>query len=232
MNMLYKSALAGIAATGLIAVSASADVFGGGAGGPIPAVGTGGGGSWTSGDGATALPTDPFESSINIGTGVLSVNSITLEGLSHTWIGDLHAVLVDPSGDEHNIFVRPGLFNASGFGNSGDFLGGDYTFVESGAPNDLPTDSTAFDPPAGTYNQTFAGSPSAQWVDGNLGIFNTPLSAIAGDAGDWTLKIYDWAGGDSGSLGGWSIDVELVPAPAGLAVFALFGLAGTRRRRA
>lgn len=233
MNRLNGLWLAGLASVALLAGTASADIYNG-AGGAIPGSGTGGGGSWTTAGGATVLPTAPSNFSINIPTGVASVNSITFLGLSHTFIGDLHAVLVAPDGSAHNIFVRPGLFATSTFGNGGDFLGGDYTFIESGAANDLPVTSTlVVNPAPGTYNQTFAGSANAaaQWVDGNLGISNTPLSSISGNAGVWTLRIYDWAGGDTGSLQGWSIDVSPVPAPGALALLGLAGLVGGHRRR-
>lgn len=57
------------------------------------------------------------------------------------------------------------------------------------------------------------------------------MSSVGGDAGVWTLRIYDWASGDTGSLGGWSIDVTHVPAPGALALLGLAGLVSGRRRR-
>ena len=34
------------------------------------------------------------------------------------------------------------------------------------------------------------------------------MSTIAGPAGNWTLKVYDWAGGDSGSFSGWTLNAN------------------------
>jgi hypothetical protein len=171
-----------------------------GGGSAIPGAGTGGGGTWD-----TAQPPTPAESTVAVPQTVHCINSVIIDGLTHTWIGDLQAVLVDPVGVGHTIFVRPGYLNTSTAGNSGDFLGGSYTFIESGAPNDLPdTSSPAVNPPAGTYNQDF-DTGGAVWTSGNSLIFNTPLSAITGLAGTWTLRIYDWAGGDVGSFSGWTL---------------------------
>ena len=109
-----------------------------GAGGSIPGAGTGGGGTWNNGD-PTAMPSSPFESSVEISGGVASVHSITFTDIVHGFIGDLQAVLVDPNGVGYNLFVRPGVgFNNSGFGSGRDF-NGTYTFIESGAEFDLPT---------------------------------------------------------------------------------------------
>ncbi|TVQ30292.1 MAG: hypothetical protein EA376_13565 [Phycisphaeraceae bacterium] len=203
---------------------------GSGPGGNIPAVGTGGGGSWTSTGGPTVLPNDPFVSTISVPDDIKSVKSIEISGLTHTWIGDVQAVLVSPDNIGHNIFVRPGLFNPGTFGNSGDFLGGDYTFVESGG-SDLPTSTTtAVNPPAGTYNQAF-GVGAGMWPDGGFSIFNTPMGSISGGGGDWTLVIYDWAVGDAGALTGWTLNANLVPTPGAVVIFGLAGLAGLRRRR-
>lgn len=170
-----------------------------GSGGPIPASGTG------DGTYPGALPSAPAASDVNVPDAVTSVTSIEVTGLSHTWIGDLQMVLCDPNGVGHLIFLRPGYLNPSGAGNSGDFLGGDYVFVESGGL-DLPTTSnTAVNPPPGTYNQTF-DSGGVTWVDGDQNIFNTPMSQITGPAGTWTLKFYDWAGGDTGAFTGWTLN--------------------------
>src|SRR5687767_9406072 len=105
-------AVAGVATAILSTSSALADVASG-AGGTI--IG-GGGGSWVNGPaGATVLPTAPGtnSSSVVLPVGVASINSITITGLAHTWIGDTHAVLIDPTGAMHNIYVRPGLFNTT-----------------------------------------------------------------------------------------------------------------------
>jgi MYXO-CTERM domain-containing protein len=231
MNIKFALAAVAIAAFSSAAMASSIT----GAGGPIPPSGTGGGGTWNNGN-PTAMPTAPFMSSVMLTEGIASVQSITFTDLAHTWIGDLQAVLFDPNGVGHNIFVRPGVGDGgSTVGSNTNFLG-TYTFVESGAPNNLPVVSggdTLFNQPSGMYNQTFAGSPTAMgsWEDGAQNIFNTPMSMMSGEAGEWTLFIYDWAGGDVGSLGSWTLNYTAVPAPGALALLGLAGLAATRRRR-
>lgn len=206
-----------------------------GPGGAIPPTGTGGGGTWNNGN-PTAMPTAPFISTVNITDGVAGVNSITFTNLTHTWIGDLQAVLFDPNGVGHNIFVRPGVgAGGSTVGSNTNFLG-NYTFVESGAPNNLPilaSGDTSFNQPSGVYNQTFQGSPTAMgsWDNGAQNIWNTPMNQISGGAGIWTLYIWDWALGDVGSLESWTLDYNAIPAPGALALLGLAGLVGARRRR-
>lgn len=221
-------------AVGVLASTSSASIVVGG-GGLIPASGTGGGAVWNSGN-PISLPPSPFMSTVNIADGVSSVQSITFTNLVHTWMGDLQAVLFDPNGVGHNIFVRPGVgAGGSTVGASLDF-NGTYAFFESGAPGNLPIvtgGGTAILPP-GDYNQTFEGSPTAlgSWVSGAQNIFNTPLSQISGGAGDWSLVIYDWVSGDIGSIGSWTLDYTPIPAPGAFALLGAAAFLGARRRRA
>ncbi len=186
--------------TAALAPAATAQFSVSGPGATIPASGTGGGGTWD-----TIQPGSPATSAVTVTSPVANIDSVQIDGLTHTWIGDLQVTLADPNGVEHNVFVRPGYGNTSLAGNSGDFLGGSYVFVESGGL-DLPNDTTApVNPPAGTYNQDF-DTGGFLWTSGNSNIFNTPMSTISGPAGTWTLKVYDWAGGDVGSFSGWTLN--------------------------
>lgn len=170
-----------------------------GPGSLIPAAGTGGGSTYPT------LPPSPGSSDAFVLNGVTGVSSIEVQGLAHTYIGDVQMVLWDPDGVGHLIFLRPGYLNPGSFGNSGNFGGGTYTFVESGGGS-LPSTSTpGVDPPAGTYNQTF-DSGGVAWIDGDQGVLNTPMGSIAGPRGTWTLQFYDWAGGDTGSFIGWTMN--------------------------
>lgn len=225
---------AGILVCALAAPALGATITG--SGGAIPGTGSGGGGDWNGGN-PTALPDAPFESTVILSDAVASVQSITFTGLVHQFVGDLQAVLYSPDGTGHNIFVRPGVgFNNSVFGSAMQF-DGSYTFFESGAASDLPTLSGGGGGSlaSGDYNQTFGGSPTAMgtWEDGAQGIHNTPLSQISGSAGQWTLRIFDWTGGDVGTLGGWSMSYVLaVPGPGAAAMLGLAGLLVRTRRRA
>jgi len=163
-----------------------------GPGGLIPAVGDGGVGAvWP-----TSLPSDPFISTVNVAVPVTSVTSVELAGFAHTWLGDVHVVLEAPGGARYNVLHRAG-FTTAGFGNSGDPTGTPHLFVESGGLT-VPAVGNMV---AGTYNR-YAGT----WTDPSIN--NTAFSSIAGPAGVWSLYIYDWAGGDSGSLAGWTLTVN------------------------
>lgn len=177
-----------------------------GVGGALPDTA---GGTWP-----TALPTGtPFSSAITLPAGTTSIDKVKLNGLSHTWVGDSHIVLVDPNGAAHNLIHRIG-FAGTGFGNSGDFLGGDYEIVESGGL----TFPTSGNPAAGTYNQEF-GAGAGLWPSGNAGVFNTPLSAIPViPGGVYTLVAYDWAGGDTGNLVSWELCGSQSTAPSSYCV--------------
>ena len=151
----------------------------------------------------------PGTASVNISVPVTSIDSVTVTGLNHTWAGDVQVVLRDPNGVGHNVFIRPGV-DGAGVGESSDF-GGDYTIVEAGSPGSMgPFDDIPFGTiyASGTYDQTFVGVPGGVfiWPDGDENTFNTPMSMISGPAGTWTLEIWDWAAGDTGFFGGFTVN--------------------------
>jgi len=188
-------ALAGVSLAFSATASAQFSVTGPGA--AIPAVGSGGGGGFPG-----FLPPNPGVSTVDVPTDVGTIDSLVIGGLTHTWIGDTQATLTDPNGVAHLIFVRPGTSATGTPGNSGNFTGGDYTFFESGfAP--LPSAGNAA---AGSYNQSFDSGGGFTWTSGDAGVLNTPLSGISGPAGTWTLSIYDWAAGDTGSFTSWTLN--------------------------
>ncbi len=165
--------------------------------------------SWAVSDGTwdTALPEVPGSSVVSVPEPVVAIDSIVIEGFTHAWMGDLMCTLVDPTGKEHLVFVRPGYqYSGNVYGNSGEFLFGDYEFIESGAENDLPTDDVAVDIGPGQYNQSF-DTGGAFWASGACNVHNTKLSEITGPAGNWELRVYDWyASADDGSFTGWTLN--------------------------
>jgi subtilisin-like proprotein convertase family protein len=140
----------------------------------------------------------PFTSTVNVPNAVTSITAVKLTTFQHTWRGDLHIILKAPGGAAHNIVVRPGSTGAT-VGDSGNYLVGNYTFVETGGGT-VAQGATNINP--GTYNQFF-NTGTGQWTNG---ISNTPLSAITGASGTWTLEIRDWAALDAGSLTGWTLE--------------------------
>jgi subtilisin-like proprotein convertase family protein len=176
---------------------ASTCVANGAGSGLVPATGTGGTGAvWP-----TTLPATPYVNTyaVVVPPGATQIVKVDLNfSVQHTWIGDLFVVLTDPSGGQHNILHRVGSTGA-GVGFACD-LNGAYSIYETAGqawPTVCPA-STDIVP--GDYDQSVGA-----WNSGDLGIFNTPLSAIPVTSGNWTLTIYDWAGGDSGTLADWQL---------------------------
>jgi len=195
MRLLKLMTVAGVAA--VLAASASAQFSVSGGGSPIPASGSGGGGTFP-----TVLPPTPAVSTVVVPEAVTSITSVEIADLNHTWSGDTQATLSDPNGVQHLLWLRPGQGGSgSSFGNSGDFTG-TISIVESGGAT-LPISG---DIAPGAYNQSFETGTGVTWNSGDAGIDNTALSAISGPAGTWTLSIYDWGGGDSGSFSGWTLN--------------------------
>jgi hypothetical protein len=129
---------------------------------------------------------------------VMLVTAVKLQGFTHTWRGDLHIILKDPASVAYNVIVRPGSSGTT-VGDSGNYLVGDYTFVDAGGGT-VAQGATNINP--GTYN-VFQNTATGQWT---LGINNVALSTITGPAGNWTLEIRDWAGLDVGALTGWTLE--------------------------
>ena len=154
---------------------------------------------------------------------IISDVSVTLTGLSHTWVGDLNASLIGPGGTIDLMF-RTGDAQGDCCGDSSD-LGGDYTFADGGADWWAAAASAggADIIPGGTYAPTtILGAP--QSFAGTFGGTTTN--------GTWTLQISDEAGGDLGSLGSWTLNItSVVPEPSSLAVLGLAGLGMLYRRR-
>jgi subtilisin-like proprotein convertase family protein len=186
-----------------LTAAAQANVYGPQAGGPIPDASI----DFTGGT--------PLVSTLNIaGAGtIVSVNSITLTGLSHTWVGDLLVVLQAPNGDNIQVFGRLGCTANATVGNGSD-LAGNYIFQNTG---------TAFGGAAGT-GLVPAGTYARRSVPATLTIpppDNDDFTVFNGDSanGNWTLTINDWATLDTGSLTSWSLDITVSggsPCPANI----------------
>lgn len=151
-------------------------------------------------------------SSIVIGSGGnVQDLTVTLQGMSHTWVGDLIISLSNGS-TSVNLTNRPGN-PATTFGYSWD-LGGDYTFDDAAAQT--------WEGVGSAFTGTLASGSYAP--EGALSSFNGGSLV-----GTWTLTISDNAGGDLGSLQGWTL--TNVPAPSAMALLGLGGLVAGRRRR-
>src|SRR5262249_7193088 len=130
---MHRSSLATALVSFSLAATASAANFSiSGPGIPLIPVGPGdgGGGTW---DTVLPPPASQASSSIFVPNNVTSITSVRLQGIAHTWIGDLQVILVDPNGAGHTLVCRH-LFTGAGLGNAGDFVPGtNITFTDIGA---------------------------------------------------------------------------------------------------
>jgi subtilisin-like proprotein convertase family protein len=210
----------GAVAAAAIAFSsnASAQCTTGGTGGAIPSSGSGDG-AWPG-----TFPTFPMIGTLSVtppGGGTV-IHSVKVNGLTHTWLGDMHIVLEDPAGNKFNVMHRP-FFTGAGFGCADD-VGGNYEFVDGAIPctGAASIPCTGLTTPSGTYKQEFGNWP------GSGGVANVGLESIPISAGTWKLYIYDWAGGDSGSLTDWELcfGAPTPPGPGGTPTTCVTGGAG------
>jgi subtilisin-like proprotein convertase family protein len=204
---LAASALATLGLCFGFNASANAQCVTGGGGGLIPATGTGDG-TWPG-----TLPSAPTVSTlaVTVPVGATVLNSVKLNGLTHTWAGDLQVVLQNPAGAQFNVYHR--LSSVGGTVGCASDFGGDYQFFDpiagsnpcGGGPAAMTCAATI---PGGDYLQTFGDWPTGA-------IANTPLEQIPISNGTWTLTIYDWAGGDTGALTSFDLCFGAPTVPSG-----------------
>jgi subtilisin-like proprotein convertase family protein len=180
---------------------------------------TGGGGTWPS-----AFPPAAATQSMILATPVpasaTNIKRVILHSLYHTWVGDLQIVLNDPNGMRYNLVHRVGsVGNAVGYsanyGTSGT-TGANYTIVDPSDPSinqSWPTTSpgTTVYLAAGIYPQEYGALWGGGWVDGTQFVQNDNLSTIPATPGHWTMTIYDWAGGDTGTISHFTMEGDAGP---------------------
>ena len=113
--------------------------------------------------------------------------------VSHTWVGDLNAILKSPGGSNLDLFDRPGN-PASNFGCNGDNL--QLTFDDGAANN-----SASLENGCDTGGPGYSISGTYQPIDA--------LSEINGQSstGLWELEMSDAFAEDGGALENWSIEL-------------------------
>jgi len=125
-----------------------------------------------------------------------SVDSVKINGMSHTWSSDIAILLQSPNAPVQNTVLMAGVGGANVLTNV------TYTFVD-GAPA-----LGAGVNPTGQYRPTSVGAAHNFPAPGP-GAFSTanPLSAFTGNMnGTWKLFVVDEVGGDQGQIaGGYSI---------------------------
>ena len=225
-----------VAATMLLLAAPTADAA------PVLFTGTGPGGTIPDGSGNN-VPGAAFTSVIAVPgayAGSISAVWVEFDGLAHTFVGDLWVRLIHPDGTTSiDLLSRPGRGSGSTFGFASDFVAvNSYAFSDGGSPLfDVLQPGVI---PSGVYVPSSNPNHPASNL---LAYAYTPQSfaAVFGGmsaVGNWTLEITDWAGLDTGSLSGWTLNVEVdqVPEPStlalvGLGCVALVGRVRARRRR-
>lgn len=145
-----------------------------------------------------AGPGTPYPSTLTLSgvPGTVTNVEVTLTGLTHTYASDLVIILQGPQGQAVTL--------ASTCGGLGGIAGATLTFAASGPP--LPSSGM----PSGTYAPTICGAPPTPVPAPAPAAAGTSLSTFAGTVpnGTWSLYVTDSWQFDSGSLAGWSLDIE------------------------
>lgn len=161
------------------------------------------------------------------GRTVASINSVTLTNLTHTWIGDLVVTLEHVESGASTVLTSPPDGRSANFN-------GTYTFLVDAGLQTIDEASlgqgTAFNLASGNYAMSNYGGGSAIGPRTDFAAFD----GVSLD-GTWRLTFFDFVGGDSGALGGWSFDASAVPEPTSMLLLAsVVGLGGLKlklRRR-
>ncbi len=156
------------------------------------------------GGGSITIPSsgngNPFPSSLTVSgfpTSGISVYSVNINGISHTFTDDIDMWLVSPTGQAVMLL--------SDVGGSNDFTNNDFVIQDGATPF-----SNNGANPSGTYSPTDFNAGDAGAPAG----YTTTLSTFTGDMnGAWGLFVVDDLGGDLGSVTSWSITFNVPGLP-------------------
>ncbi|MGG9961411.1 choice-of-anchor J domain-containing protein [Ferruginibacter sp. SUN106] len=151
-------------------------------------------------DGSVATPYPAGIAVSGLPTTGVSVNSVTVSGISHTWSDDIDVLLQSPTGQ--NVILMSDVGGAAILNNV------TYTFSDAAAGALSLTAGNA----TGTYLPT-DGAPNDNWPAPGPGAFVGPNPALATFTGNfngtWKLFVVDDTFGDQGSIsGGYSINFK------------------------
>lgn len=180
-----------------------------------------------------AGPASPYPSAIDVNglAGPIVDVDVAIRGLTHTFPGDLAALLVGPDGRSTFLFDGPGS------GIAMPVAGVDLLFDDSAA-DALPCFSGLV--ASGTYRPgtCFPGDVFPPPAPG--GPHATSLAIFNGldPTGTWHLFVHDFAALDGGQIEGWSLTISTRnrgevpgPPPAALLGLGVAVLLGARRHR-
>ncbi|MEI6894626.1 MAG: PEP-CTERM sorting domain-containing protein [Colwellia sp.] len=150
---------------------------------------------------------------------VIESLSVTLFGLNLTYFGDVIFTLSGPNGASTNLLYSDPSHPYQ-LGMHTDLIG-DYTFSDTGTDllNAVSLNISLLAP--GSYSTADSSTGGASLTDTFFGISS---------AGEWSLTAIDHWGGDATSFDTWELNIQTVPEPSTLAIFAL-GMIGLALRR-
>lgn len=141
----------------------------------------------------------PYPSIINISNvpGTIKRATVTLRGVNHSYAADIDALLVGPGGEKVILMAYCGESN---------IVNAIITFDDN-APQSLPFSGLVT---SGTYKPTYYYEDSLPSPAPSVP-YGSALSVFDGKSpnGVWSLYVNDTVDGDSGSIAGWSINLEV-----------------------
>lgn len=185
MNSVVPTRALGVLAVALTAAAGQAQVF--------------------SNSPALAIEDSTVQDTINVSGGPASITDLNvILNITHTWDSDLDIILVPPSGDTY-------IHLTSDNGGSGDNY--QVTRFDQQAFNSITTGTAPF-------NDAFAPEGGEIDWDGDTPLPGAALADLSGvnslaADGTWTLIIDDDAGGDTGTLNYWSLELNGTQDPNG-----------------
>ena len=127
---------------------------------------------------------------------------------THSWVTDVSATLIAPTGEEHVVFARTRATTDTSCGDSSD-LSGVYNFLDNcpGCTNwwDEAFNNTVLTP--GDYRTTEAGG-AGQVDPAPETVMTDAFNGIADPNGTWTLRVVDGGSGDTGSISDANLTIE------------------------
>jgi subtilisin-like proprotein convertase family protein len=140
----------------------------------------------------------PVVSTINVAGAPPQIQRIQVQlNITHTWVGDLRAVLTSPAGTSVNVLDRPGTSATSTFGCSGNNVNALFTDTAGQAAHT----SCVPDPGSGLTTGPYNINPQS------FSVFNGQ-----NPNGTWMMTVTDNAGGDTGTFVSWALeDVIFIP---------------------
>lgn len=161
-------------------------------------------------------PATPYPSTITVAGGPTSIASmqVLLNGLSHTWRGDVNILLAGPGGQ--NLVLTADAGGGTGFANANITFDDTASSQISLVAGDI-SGAVTYRAQGGSGGNFAAGTPALTGA-ANLAAFNGSNAN-----GAWNLYVYDDIGGDSGSLASWCVSFAGSTPPATVAPVPTLG---------